>query len=326
MRVFLYVACVLDGECRASLTELQALGEELGSAAQVTMRWTGKLLSRAAEMWPLLPNIPKPLAELLSFGVGFVPVVGDLYDLYCGLTGYDPITGERLAGWERGLSIGAAFMPLASRHNLGITAKAPQWLDDVATLFRTGISGGTLRRIGRALPEGVVIGVRGRPVTAALWQAIYLVTGKFQPKPGIFDAEEVKWVIHGVDFTSVLEFFGLRRMQDKAGRTFLAHSDIDLQFIVENGAPVVNVTRVEEIYGDVNKTFRKPILRHGDNFSGLTWWVPNGPTLGRQNKTTIFISQSGYIGQGPGIAGFLGFLTPAWRDAVKTFLNMPEVP
>ena len=35
VRVFLYVACVLDGECLASLTELQALGEELGSGAQV---------------------------------------------------------------------------------------------------------------------------------------------------------------------------------------------------------------------------------------------------------------------------------------------------
>ena len=55
VRVFLYVACVLDGECRASLTELQALTDELGSAEQVTMRWTGKLLSRAATMWPLLP-------------------------------------------------------------------------------------------------------------------------------------------------------------------------------------------------------------------------------------------------------------------------------
>jgi len=55
VRVFLYVACVLDGECLASLTELQGLADELGSAEQVTMRWTGKLLSRAATMWPLLP-------------------------------------------------------------------------------------------------------------------------------------------------------------------------------------------------------------------------------------------------------------------------------
>jgi len=55
VRVFLYVACLLDGECLASLTELQALGKELGSAAKVTMRWTGKLLSQAADLWPLLP-------------------------------------------------------------------------------------------------------------------------------------------------------------------------------------------------------------------------------------------------------------------------------
>ena len=70
MRVFLYVACVLDGECLASLTELQALGEELGSSTLESMRWTAGLLSRAATMWPLLPNVPRPLAELMSLTVG----------------------------------------------------------------------------------------------------------------------------------------------------------------------------------------------------------------------------------------------------------------
>ena len=90
--------------------------------------------------------------------------------------------------------------------------------------------------------------------------------------------------------------------------------------------PVVVKEEMLEIYKDINDAFGKDMLRHGNNFSELTQRVPDSPTTRRPNKTTIFISQSSYIGQGPGIAGFLGFLTPAWRDAVKTFLNMPEVP
>jgi YD repeat-containing protein len=97
-RAFLYVACVLDGECLASLTELQGLADELGSATLENLRWTAGLLSRAATMWPLLPNI-----------------------------GYDPITGERLPEWARAVAIGAAFMPLVSTSQLRLA-------DDVAGL------------------------------------------------------------------------------------------------------------------------------------------------------------------------------------------------
>lgn len=135
-RVFLYVACVLDGECLASLTELQGLADELGSAAQESLRWTAKLLSRAADMWPLLPNIPRPLAELLSFGVGFLPVVGDLYDLYCGITGYDPITGERLPEWAQGLAVAAVFLPLVSSKDLRIAGEALEWSDEAVAGYR----------------------------------------------------------------------------------------------------------------------------------------------------------------------------------------------
>jgi hypothetical protein len=147
VRVFLYVACVLDGECLASLTELQGLVDELGSATLENMRWTAGLLSRAATMWPLLPNIPRPLAELMSLGVGFIPVVGDLYDLVSGLTGYDPITGERLPEWARAVAIGAAFVPLVSASGLryaddalGYADEALDFEQDVGRFIRRGCS------------------------------------------------------------------------------------------------------------------------------------------------------------------------------------------
>lgn len=49
-----------------------------------------------------------------SVGVGFVPIVGELYDIYAALAGYDPITQERLDFWERGLTAGAVFIPAIS--------------------------------------------------------------------------------------------------------------------------------------------------------------------------------------------------------------------
>lgn len=47
------------------------------------------------------PTPVDPGLLILSLGLSNTPVIGDLYDLYTGVTGYDPITGQYLAGWER---------------------------------------------------------------------------------------------------------------------------------------------------------------------------------------------------------------------------------
>jgi len=321
----LYVACVLDGECLASLTELQGLADELGSAAQVTMRWTGKLLSRAATMWPLLPQVPTPLATLFSLGLGFTPVLGDLYDLYSGVTGYDPITGEYLSGGERALAIGAAFLPLMSASNLRVSAKVFQWSDDVRLLFRTGIWGGTIRKIARALPDSVVIGVRGRPVMAALWEGIYLRTGKFVPKPSLKEAREVAWEFFGRDFSRVAEFFGLRKMQDKVGRTFFAHSDIDLQFILSSGRPMMPKA-AETFLDTLNESIGIKLLQHTDNYNGLLTRA-NGATFFRQDKMTHIITSSGYQGSKWGMEAFAQYVSDGqwpWIGRVMGGHHLPS--
>ena len=69
--------------------------------------------------------------------MGFIPVVGDLYDLYCGLTGYDPITGERLPEWAQALAIGAAFLPLVSGKDLRIAGEALEWSDEAVAGYRS---------------------------------------------------------------------------------------------------------------------------------------------------------------------------------------------
>lgn len=56
---------------------------------------------------------------IMSISVSNTPVWGDLYDLVSEVTGYDVITGQRLAGWERIVSIiGVIPLPVISGGNL----------------------------------------------------------------------------------------------------------------------------------------------------------------------------------------------------------------
>ena len=110
----------------------------------------------------------------------------------------------------------------------------------------------------------------------------------------------------------------------KWSKRFAAHSDIDLQFIADKGAPVT-AGLVDEFVKGVNERVGRELLQHGDNFTGLTRWA-EGPTKAYQDATTILIGQSGYMGMGPGLTGFLGFLDPTWREAAQTFFRIPGVP
>lgn len=54
VRVFLYVACALDGKYRASLTELQALGEELRHLVKTPVQsWPQRGVMRRLESYTL---------------------------------------------------------------------------------------------------------------------------------------------------------------------------------------------------------------------------------------------------------------------------------
>ncbi len=54
VRVFLYVVCVLDGECLASLTELQGLGAELRHLVKTPVQsWPQRELMRRLESYTL---------------------------------------------------------------------------------------------------------------------------------------------------------------------------------------------------------------------------------------------------------------------------------
>ncbi|MCE7989402.1 MAG: DUF3990 domain-containing protein [Caldilinea sp. CFX5] len=89
--------CALSEECR----EMKALMQKLGSRGANYVEWTADKLYDAFFAYPEQPRPVDPGLILLSVGVSNVPIWGDLYDLYSGVTGYDPITKQYLAGWER---------------------------------------------------------------------------------------------------------------------------------------------------------------------------------------------------------------------------------
>ena len=72
------------------------------------------------------------------------------------------------------LDVGGALLPgvagLGVMYRAGKMARFARWWDDFQMLRKTGIWGGTFRKIGSALPDGVVIGVRPRPFMAGIWE------------------------------------------------------------------------------------------------------------------------------------------------------------
>ena len=109
--VFLYIACVLEGECRTYLNEAWALIEELGSDGSNDKKWDLDALVDAYQQWPLRPVLERPFRQMYSMVLGNLPGLGDLYDLHVAMTGYDPVTGEHLGYWAR-LLTGMAVLPL----------------------------------------------------------------------------------------------------------------------------------------------------------------------------------------------------------------------
>jgi hypothetical protein len=296
-RVFLYVACVLDGECLASLTELQALGEELGSSTLENMRWTAGLLSRAATMWPLLPNVPRPLAELMSLGLGFVPVVGDLYDLVTGITGYDVITGEHVPEWVQAMSLAAVFLPLVSGSQLSA-------VDDLTSIrYVDELTSGLSPKLQRAITQvindsgdpGLLLAFRKRAFGAELWD------GVLGAKPEA--AETIlkgKW---GERFCKVPQEGGGYRW----GRYV---SDLDGAWAITGSGTRLSDNELREgVYREINIAYGEEVITHGAHLNAVLDGIRGNP-LGPVRYDTYFryvtdpydpvyiFGRDGYVGTG----------------------------
>ena len=139
--VFLYIACVLEGECRTYLNEAWALIEELGSDGSNDKKWDLDALVDAYQQWPLRPVLERPFRQMYSMVLGNLPGLGDLYDLHVAMTGYDPVTGEHLGYWAR-LLTGMAVLPLPFLTGQNLRAGregvefAVENVDDVARVER----------------------------------------------------------------------------------------------------------------------------------------------------------------------------------------------
>ena len=133
--------CALSEECR----DLQALMKKLGSRGANFMVWTAEELQKAFfSTYPHQPTPVDPGLLVLSIGLSNTPILGDLYDLYTGVTGYDPITGQYLAGWERLANIagGLILFPGITGSNIRHGVHAVESLidsgDELAQLVGTG--------------------------------------------------------------------------------------------------------------------------------------------------------------------------------------------
>ena len=144
--VFLYIACVLEGECRTYLNEAWALIEELGSDGSNDKKWDLDALVDAYHQWPMRPVLERPFRQMYSMATGMVPGLGDLYDLHVGMTGYDPVTGEHLNFWERILT-GMAVIPVVSGHMLRNLDDALLLIGDGSHWIPTGPTGGSSSNI-----------------------------------------------------------------------------------------------------------------------------------------------------------------------------------
>jgi RHS repeat-associated protein len=130
--------CALSEECR----DLQALMKKLGSRGANFMVWTAEELQKAFfSTYPHQPTPVDPGLLVLSLGLSNTPVIGDFYDLYTGVTGYDPITGQYLAGWERLANIagGLILFPGVTGSNIrhGVHA-AESFIEEGDDLIKLG--------------------------------------------------------------------------------------------------------------------------------------------------------------------------------------------
>lgn len=77
---------------------------------------------------PRRPRAPTPvdttgaaIGAAADLGTDFIPIIGELKDLYRALTGTDPYTGRKLAFWERALAFLGA-LPLVGKLSKGVRA------------------------------------------------------------------------------------------------------------------------------------------------------------------------------------------------------------
>lgn len=99
------------------------------------------------------------------------------------------------------------------------------------------------------------------------------------------------------------------------------HSDIDLQFIVQDGILKASKVDVAEFVTDLNKNLGRNLFQHGDNFTGMLHFVSPRANYTRQIKSMILINSSGFIGQGHGVDAMLGWLPSQDRRTISVLLE-----
>lgn len=338
---FLTVACALDtDQCLDALVDAKQLVKELGSGTVETIAWTQESLSTAVALHPLMPDASPPVRIFYDILLSGVPGVNTVYIGLSVFSGRNLLTGEQLkpadyAAYSGGVALsffgeaaGVAFesgeLANVAGRMLDETGEADlgrwaQLVDDARTLRKTGVWGGTIRRIAAILPKDIMIGIRGRPVLAGVAEAL----GWLEPKPS--------WV-RASDYQNFPGFW--KYILTKEGKLFgrydtgiryvgfWIHSDIDLQFVLI-GRTLAPMKLIEDaefgLVARMNSALGRKIIQHGANVDGFVKVIEgvlkDGPSVRAQEAFTYVINSSGLIKSGSGLSVLQSLLSPReWQE------------
>lgn len=188
--------CALDERCRDAQEWLALLGSQGANA----MVWNAAALQQVFATYPQPTTPVDPGLLALSIGLSNTPIRGDLYDLYTGLSGYDPLTGRYLMEWERLVHfIGVIPIPGVSGSNVRQGVHAMDSLidegDDVARFIGAACSFdaetpvATFSHVDATIVELTIDGetlktTADHPfyvVDSALWLAVGETQGRWTP-------------------------------------------------------------------------------------------------------------------------------------------------
>lgn len=143
---------------------------------------------------PTAEDGPGTIATVADIGTDFLPIVGELKDLYRAIEGTDPVTGRTLAWWERALSVLGAI-PLIGKLSKGIRAGAKflgrglswlrgrgaamgAWFAEKLEKWRLSRKAKRLEQKGRQLGKGGTAARAGRIFVAENSTIIAVVDGQ----------------------------------------------------------------------------------------------------------------------------------------------------
>jgi len=300
---------------------MQALINELGAQTYNAINWSAEGLNNV--FFSTYPHQPMPVslaALVFSLTVSNMFIVGDLYDLVTAVMGYDIITGQHLAGFERLVTlIGVIPIPGISggnlRHGMDAVDSFASHGDELASVVG---SVGDACRINSFSAETPVVTDEGAiPIKdvdvgdrVLAWDELtettdyYLVTAAFSH----VDATIVELTIDGDPSTSsgteTIETTADHPFYVVAGAPWLNKDEVDGRWVdagelaagdaVQNADGTTGVVDAVTVVAESQRMYNLTVADAHTFFVGEGAWLVHNSTICRLNANIILFSQAKY--------------------------------